>query len=210
MAEELGSSASMGLSAMTAERPLLLLVTGAPGAGKTTFYENKLRESFPILLKSSSSPLEQVEVERQRKELLNSHQSFVFQSSVADLSLLKEARSHGYEVKAIFIGTEHPDLNVARILSRVSRGGLFAPIAALQEEYENGLRQLNALAKAADELVLLDNTAEGRSPRVIAQFAEGQVVKMARSLPQWAQKTFGKEFGKSLDQNQRQLRIRLR
>lgn len=194
----------MGPSAITAERPLLLFVTGAPGAGKTTFYESKLRETFPVLQKSSLSPLEQVEMERQRKELLNSHKSFVFQSSIVDMGLLKEARSHGFEVKAIFIGTEHPDLNIARILSRVSRGGLFAPIATLQEEYENGLRQLNALAKAADELVLLDNTMEGRSPQVVGQFVNGEIVKLARSIPKWAQRSFGKEIARLMAQQQRQ------
>jgi hypothetical protein len=110
------------------------------------------------------------------------------------MNLLAKARSHGFEVKAIFVGTEHPDLNIAWILSRVSRGGLFAPIANLDEEYQNGLRELKTLAKAADELVLLDNTAEGRAPRVIAQFVNGDIVKLARSMPEWAQRVFGKEF----------------
>lgn len=181
-------------SAATAERPLLLFVAGAPGAGKTTFYESKLRETFPVLLKSSPSPLEQAEMQRQRKELLKSHNSFVFQSPVVDMDLLKEASSHGFEVKAIFIGTEHPDLNIARILSRVSRGGLFAPIAVLPEEYKHGMGQLRELAKAADELVLLDNTAEGCGPRTIARFVDGKIMKLSRSVPVWAQMAFDKEF----------------
>lgn len=195
MAEKRRNSASMP-SAITAERPLLLLVTGAAGAGKTTFYESKLRETFPILLKSSPSPLEQPEVERQRKELLNSRTSFAFQSSVVDMGLLKEAGSHGFEVKAIFVGTEHPDLNIARILSRVSRGGLFGPIAQVREEFEKGLRDLPAIKRIADELILFDNTAEGRSPRAVAQFANGEIVKVARSIPAWAQRAFDKEFTK--------------
>jgi predicted ABC-type ATPase len=193
VAEELRNSASMP-SAITAEQPLLLLVTGAAGAGKTTFYESKLRESFPILLRSSPSPLEQAEVERQRKELLKSHKSFVFQSSVVNFDLLKEAKSHAFDVKAIFIGTEHPDLNIARILSRVSRGGLFGPITQVSEEFEKGLHDLPAMKRVVDELMLLDNTAEGRSPRVIAQFVNGKIVKVARSIPDWAQRSFDKEF----------------
>jgi hypothetical protein len=106
---------------------------GASGAGRTTFYESKLRENFPILLKSSSSPLEQSEFEKQRKELLKSNKSFVFQSSIADTQPIDEAHSDSFEVKVIFIGTEHSDLNIARILSRVSRGGPFAPTAMLRE-----------------------------------------------------------------------------
>jgi predicted ABC-type ATPase len=200
LAEEQGSMKRSESVAATADRPLILFLTGAHGAGKTTFYESKLRESFPILLKSSSSPLEQAEVERHQKELLKTHKSFVFQTSVVDTDLLVRAESHGFDVKVIFIGTEHPDLNVARILSRVSRGGLFAPVATLHEEYQNGQRQLKRLAKAADELVLADNTVEGRSARVVAQFVCGQIVKLARCVPEWAHGVFGKEFDKWLDQ----------
>ena len=58
-----------------------------------------------------------------------------------------------------------------------------------------GLRQLKVLAKAADELVLLDNTTEGRGHRVAAHFIRGKIVRLARSVPEWAQKPFGKEFG---------------
>lgn len=210
MAEELRNSANMRPSAIPGERPLLLFLTGAAGAGKTTFYENKLRESFPILLKSSPSPLEQADVERQRRKLLNSPTSYVFQSSLVDMGLLKEARSHAYEVKGIFLGTEHPDLNIARILSRVSRGGLFGPIAHVSEEFEKGLHDLPAMKSAVDELILFDNTAEGRSPRVIAQFVNGQILKLARSVPQWAQQAFGKGFGQWLDEGKQQSRIRLR
>jgi predicted ABC-type ATPase len=189
LTEEKRDLASSDAGVATAEKPLLLFLIGAPGAGKTTFYESKLRESFPVLLRSSSSPLEQAEFEQQRRELLMMHKSFVFQSSVVDMDLLEKARSRGFDVKVIFIGTEHPDLNVARILSRVSRGGLFAAVATLHEEYENGLRQLKRLANAADELVLLDNTVEGRSARVVAQFVGGKITKFARSVPRWAQRS---------------------
>jgi predicted ABC-type ATPase len=196
------------LATATGEKPLLLFLTGAPGAGKTTFYESKLRESFPILLKSSPSPLEQAEVEQQRKELLNSPKSFVFQSSIVDIGLLKEARSLGFEVKVIFLGTEHPDLNIARILSRVSRGGLFGPIAQVSREFEEGMHDLPALKSAVGELILLDNTAEGRSPRVIAQFVNGRILKLARSVPQWAERVFAREFNKWPDLEKQRSRAR--
>jgi predicted ABC-type ATPase len=209
VAEELRNSANIRPSAITGERPLLLPLTGAAGAGKTTFYESKLRESFPVLLKSSPSPLEQAEVERQRNELLNLHKSFVFQSSVVDMGLLKEARSHGFDIKVIFIGTEHPDLNIARILSRASRGGLFGPIAQVSEEFEKGLHDLPALNRAVDELILLDNTAEGRSPLVVGQFVNGKIVKVARTIPDWAQRAFDKEFAELMAQERRrQERVR--
>ena len=183
-----------------AERPLLLILCGAPGAGKTSFYESKLRESFPIQLKASLSPLEQAEIEQQRKHLLKEAKSFVYQSPAVDLKLVDVARSAGFEVRAIFMATEHPDLNTARVLSRASRGGLFGPVAEIREEYENGLRELPGVKEAVDELILVDNTAEGRSPRVVAQFVNRELVRVARSIPEWAQRSFSKEFAKLMAQ----------
>lgn len=191
-----------------AERPLLLILCGAPGAGKTSFYESKLRESFPIQLKASVSPLEQAEIEQQRKRLLKEAKSFVYQSLAVDPKLVDIARSSGFEVRAIFIATEHPDLNTARVLSRASRGGLFGPVAEIREEYQKGLRELPAVKEAVDELILVDNTAEGRSPRVVAQFVNGEIVKLARSIPEWTQRTFGKDISLLMAKGGQKERIR--
>jgi predicted ABC-type ATPase len=196
-------------SAPVEVKPVLLFLAGASGAGKTTFYETKLHSVFPTVLKSSGSPLEQAQVEEQRSRLLKESRSFVYVSSVIDLELLRRARSAGFETKVMFVGTEHPDLNIARVLSRVSRGGPFAPLATISEEYERGLRDLPAVRKAADEFILLDNTVEGRGHRVVAQFVKGEILKLARSIPEWAQKPFGKEFTKWLAQ-ERPVRERAR
>jgi len=189
--------------APTETKPALLFLAGAPGAGKTSFYEAKLQAAFPTLLKSSTSPLEQARIEQERTRLLKEGKSFVYVSSTVDPGVLRSARSAGFETKVVFIGTEHPDLNIARVLARVSRGGPFAALATIPEEHEKGVRDLPAVRKAADELILLDNTAEGRSHRVVAQFESGEIMKLARSIPEWAQKPFGKEFTKWVGKEQR-------
>jgi predicted ABC-type ATPase len=184
-------------------KPVLLFLAGAPGAGKTTFYETKLQSVFPTVLKSSTSPLDQSQVDEQRNRLLKEGRSFVYVSSMVDLDVLRTARSSGFETKVMYVGTEHPDLNTARVLARVSRGGPFAALTAIPEQHEKGLRDLPAVRKAADELILLDNTTEGRGHRVVAQFVKGEIAKLARSVPEWAQKPFGKEFTKWLSQEPR-------
>ena len=161
-------------TAPTEVKPALLFLAGAPGAGKTTFYETKLQAAFPIVLKASASPLEQARVDEERGRLLKEHRSFVYVSSMVDLDLLRAARSSEFETKVMFIATESPDLNTARVLGRVSRGGPFAALATIPAEYEKGLRDLPAVRKAADELVLIDNTSEGRGHRVIADLCEGR------------------------------------
>jgi predicted ABC-type ATPase len=194
--------------APTETKPALLLLAGAPGSGKTTFYEARLQAAFPALLKSSTSPLEQVRIEEERGRLIKERRSFVYVSSTVDLDLLRSAHAAGFETKVMFIATEHPDINTARVLARVARGGPFAALASIPEEHEMGLRDLPAVRKASDELILLDNTAEGRSHRVVAQFTKGEIMKLARTIPEWAQKPFGKEFTKWLSQERRHERAR--
>jgi hypothetical protein len=109
-------------------KPALLFLAGAPGAGKTTFYETKPQAGFPTVLKASTSPLEQARVEGERVRLLKERRSFVYVGSTVDLDLLRTARSSELKAKVMFISTEHPDLNTARVLARVSRGGPFAPL----------------------------------------------------------------------------------
>ena len=61
------------------------------------------------------------------------------------------------------------------------------------------MKQLPEVKKLADDLMLFDNTANGRGVRLVAHFHEGEFVKLARSVPKWAQKVFGKEFDRWLN-----------
>jgi len=177
-----------------AVRPILLLLVGTSGSGRTTFYETHLKTAFPTLLKSSASPLEQTEADQERKRLMKTGKSLVCQDVVFDPQLICEAKSVGFEVKAVYVATEDPILNLGRILIRVNNGGRFAPISRIAHEYAQGVRQLPKVKKVADDLMLFDNTAHARDVRLVAHFRAGNLVKLARQIPKWAQKTFGKKF----------------
>ena len=97
-------------------------------------------------------------------------------------------------MKAVYIATEDPTLNLGRILIRVSNGGPFAPISRIPQDYSHGLKQLPEVEKLADDLMLFDNTPHGRGIRLIAHFRDRELVKLARVIPKWAQKAFGSEF----------------
>jgi predicted ABC-type ATPase len=85
-------------------KPLLIVVAGPMGAGKTTFYDVHLKEALP----SKAVPRE--------------HRSFAVVDLIVDTELLESARNAGYATKVIFISTEDPNLNVGRILIRMSHG----------------------------------------------------------------------------------------
>jgi predicted ABC-type ATPase len=178
--------------------PILLLLVGASGSGKTTFYENHLKTVVPKVLKGSASPLEQAETDRERNQLLKRGESLVYQDVVFDRQLIREARSVGYDVKAIYIATEDPTLNLGRILIRVNNGGRFGPIGRIPADCALGLKQLPKIRKMADDLFLFDNTAHAHGARLVAHFRQGKLVKLTRTIPKWVQRAFGKEFNNLL------------
>jgi GTPase SAR1 family protein len=69
------------------QKPLLVVIAGPMGAGKTTFYEAYLREAFPTLVPP---------VPHQREAMLREHRSFAVEDLVVDTELLENARDAGY------------------------------------------------------------------------------------------------------------------
>jgi len=49
--------------------------------------------------------------------------SFAVEDWIVDLELLERARQEGYTTKVLFISTEDPNLNVGRVLQRMSQNG---------------------------------------------------------------------------------------
>lgn len=176
--------------------PILLLLVGASGAGKSTFYENHLQTAFPRVLKASASPLEQSETDEEWKRLLKMGESFVYQDVIFNPQQIREAKSAGYQVKAVYVATEDPTLNLGRILIRISNGGTFAAISRIPRDFSQGIKQLTQIRKLAADLMLFDNTPHARGVHLIAHFHEGVLEKLARIVPKWAQRVFAAEFEK--------------
>ncbi len=178
----------------TAQKPVLILLAGTAGAGKTTLYESQLRTVFPVLLKASASPIEQAETDRERSRLTKEGHSFVYQDTTIVSQMIREAQDAGFDLKVFYVGTEDPNLNMGRVLLRVSNGGPFAALARIHDDYVHGLKHLPEAKKLADDLMLFDNTTHGRGHRLVAHFHAGELMKLARAVPKWALKVFGKEF----------------
>jgi predicted ABC-type ATPase len=192
-----------GSETSTAQKPVLIILAGTAGAGKTTFYESKLKTVFPSLLKASSSPMERIDTDRERRRLMKEGHSFVYLDTTVDSRLMREAREADFDVKVFYVGTEHPNLNMGRVLLRVNNGGPFAALARIPDDYVQGLKQLSDVKKLADDLMLFDNTTNGRGHRLIAHFQCGELMKLARSVPKWTQRVFEKEFEKWLGSRER-------
>jgi len=155
------------------------------GAGKTTFYEAHLKEAFPDLVPP---------VAHKRDEMMRELRSFAVEDWTVDLDLLENARQAGYTTKVLFISTEDPNLNIGRVLLRMSQNGQGVPLGTVSESYEEAMRSLPEARKHADDLLVYDNTENGRGHRLVARFIAGELVKTTQSPPDWLKDAFGREL----------------
>jgi len=155
------------------------------GAGKTTFYDAHLKEAFPNLIPA---------VPHLQEAMLRERRSFVVEELSVDTQLLERARDAGYTTKVLFIATEDPNLNIGRILVRMSHGGQTAPLTAIPESYEEAMKSLSNARKHADDLLVYDNTPNARGHRLVARFIQGELVKTTRTPPEWLKNVFGRKL----------------
>ena len=180
-------------------KPLLVVIAGPMGAGKTTFYDAHLKEAFPVLVPP---------VPHQREAMLRERRSFAVEDLVVDTELLEAARNAGYATKVIFISTEDPNLNVGRILIRMSRGGQSVPLSTIPESYEQSLKSLLEARKHGDDVLMYDNTPDGKGHRLVARFIAGELVKTTHTFPEWLKNVIGHQVPRESKQQKKSARGR--
>jgi predicted ABC-type ATPase len=171
------------------------VIAGPIGAGKTTFYDAHLKEAFPTLVPP---------IPHQRDAMLRERRSFAVEDLTVDTELLESARQAGYTTKVLFISTEDPNLNAGRILVRMSRGGQAVPLGAIPESYQEAMKSLPGARRHSDDLLVYDNTPNGKGHRLVARFIAGELVKTTHTSPSWLQDVFGRELR---DETKQQLKL---
>lgn len=110
-------------------------------------------------------------------------------------ALLHDALAAGIDVRMWFVGLSSPELHMARVRSRVARGGHDIPEETIRERYDRSRINLIELMPRLTELRVFDNSFDadphaGRSPRptLMLHLAEGKILKMVElsKTPQWA------------------------
>jgi predicted ABC-type ATPase len=112
-------------------------------------------------------------IPHQRDAMLREQRSFAVEDLTVDTELLESARQAGYTTKVLFISTEDPNLNVGRILVWMSRGGQAVPLGTIPESYDEAMKSLPEARRHAYDLLVYDNTPNGRGHRLVARFIAG-------------------------------------
>lgn len=181
-------------------RPRLVVVVGANGAGKTTWarrHRNRLPEDFYNAdsiaegLGDANSPGQQARaralVDREIAERLRHRESFGFESTYSGSSrpvIVRDASARGYETHAIFLGTSHPEINIVRVRRRVLEGGHDIPVSEIVRRWSAAWENLLRTWDVFDRIDVLDNTTD--TTRIVGRKSGNRVRISVAQLPDWA------------------------
>jgi predicted ABC-type ATPase len=125
-------------------------------------------------------------------------EDFAFETTLGGATiatLLGRALDAGLEVVVRYIGLDSPERHLARVRSRVARGGHDIPEAMIRERYRRSREHLVALLPRLTSLVVYDNSVEddpeagvAPAPQRLLHMAAGRIVAVAPAarIPEWA------------------------
>ncbi len=175
------------------DRPIIYLIAGSNGAGKTTF----ATDFFPKmvgnvtfinadLIAQGLSPFSPGEVAaaagravlNRIRELRYEKATFAVETTLSGRTystLLRRMKADGYDVHLYFLWIPNAKLAIGRIKGRVSRGGHNIPTPVVRRRFHRALHNLfDTYYDLADYVMILDNS--GSEPRIIAEKRDGKAV----------------------------------
>lgn len=196
---------------------MLLVIAGHNGAGKTTCYETRLKPQLETFFVAHINPDEvekevraahalgamtdeefslqaQTEAEQMRGDLLDSGESFSFEtvgSHISKVEFIQRARRQGYVVGLLFVGLESAEKSQERVTARVSRGGHDVPPAKIASRYMHVIENMALAVRAASVALVVDNSRDGDPQQAryldAALFIGGELAKTSDDLPEWVE-----------------------
>jgi len=187
------------------------MLAGPNGAGKTTLYETLIQprmkapfinadliQKHELCDRSMETAYKAAKIAQQRRQShLQSKASFVSESTFSHpskLSLIDEAKAAGFRVLVYHLSVRTADLSVARVVTRVERGGHDVPEEKIRARYERNRGLIRQAVLKADKAFVYDNSALGKPPVPVMSFSCGRVDRLAGELPEWARTLYAKEI----------------
>jgi predicted ABC-type ATPase len=179
-------------------RPIVVVIAGPKGAGKSTFFEAHLKSSGLRFLNADVLAKE-LDVNAHeasgiaaalRSELINQRESFVFETVFSDpvgdkLSFLKETVRAGYAVVLCFIGIADAEISEQRVAMRVTQGGHDVPSEKLLARFPRTQANFAAAIRELPCVLVFDNNDLRNPFRHVAVFANGRTLTSSKPIPLW-------------------------
>jgi predicted ABC-type ATPase len=201
--------------AKTGEAPCIYVLAGTNGAGKSSIGGAVIRsmgadyfnpDEATRRIQSVSPQLSEREANiaawHQGKRLLEkaiaTRLTFAFETTLGGETmpaLLRQAVAKGIEVRVWYVGLATPELHLARVQTRVARGGHDIPESKIRERFERSRVNLIRLLPHLTELRVFDNSvdadpASGKMPEplLVLHMVNGAIAFICDlpQVPGWA------------------------
>ncbi|MBP9113958.1 MAG: zeta toxin family protein [Polyangiaceae bacterium] len=186
-------------------KPVLLLICGPNGSGKTTITEKlrveKWSEGVEYLNADEiardrfgdwNSPTAVMQAAKwtvaRREDLLSQGKGIALETVMSTedkLDLIRRAKAAGYFVRLFFVSTKEPRINAARVAGRVMRGGHTVPIEKIISRYLRSMTNLSSAVELADRVYIYDNSVDDEEAVLYARVQDGLLRKIYAELPPW-------------------------
>jgi|TARA_R100001509_G_scaffold160321_1_gene127948 predicted ABC-type ATPase len=121
-------------------------------------------------------------------------EDYIFETTLGGNTIcqtLHDAIDQGEAVRLFFVGLASPEMHIARVAARVSRGGHPIPEAKIRERWISATHNLMGLIPRCAAVNVFDNSAEdsGAGPDPVCLFAlhgDQFVSAPVDSMPDWA------------------------
>jgi len=148
-------------------KPMLLCFAGPNGSGKSTitkFFEiaGEYTNADDVVSSTGMGNEEAAKfVDKKRYDSIKAKSDLTFEtvlSSKYKMDILRKSRDEGYFIKCVFVLTADPNLNVARVESRVMQGGHDVDREKVKTRFYKSLANIKELMSLCDILHVYDNT----------------------------------------------------
>ena len=151
----------------TSRKPMLLCFAGPNGSGKSTITKyfdivGEYTNADDVVASTGMGNEEAAKfVDQKRYDSIKAKTDLTFEtvlSSKYKMDILRKSKEEGYFIKCVFVLTADPELNVARVESRVMQGGHDVDKEKVKKRFYKSLANIKELMSLCDILHVYDNT----------------------------------------------------